>query len=147
MPRTSNCSCSPELVPRCLAILQRGGGAWAKNPNSGSWKVVALDAAAGPPIRMNADGTFEWIIDQSQTIRRRWRAAAQNELKYGYVNQYNCKLCGDKKGTVALLEKGEHDMNWLVTRVLTDTADGRDGILLESVDGRSYTASRLKSAR
>ena len=75
---------APPIAPVPLSWFQGvwqsykgGGGAWAKNPNSGSWKVVALDAAAGPPIRMNADGTFEWIINQSQTIRGRWRGRAK----------------------------------------------------------------------
>jgi len=122
---------APPIAPVPLSWFQGvwqtfkgGGGAWAKNATSGSWKVVALDVAAGPPIRFNADGTYEWIVDQSQTLRGVWRAAAPGDLKYGYVNQYNCKGCGDRRGTVALLEKGEYGGNWLHSRVLTDTADG-----------------------
>jgi hypothetical protein len=113
-----------------------GGGAWAKNPVSGSWKVTALDAAGAPPIRINGDGTFEWIIDSKTTVNGRWRRAQASELKYGY----------EKLGTAILLIKGEDDKNWLVTRQLVETSDGRDRVLIERTDlGLTYRGNRVSS--
>jgi hypothetical protein len=111
-----------------------GGGAWQKNPSTGSWKVVGLDVAGAPPIRISADGTYEWVINDVQTIRGQWRPAAQSEWKYGY----------EKKGTVLLLQQGEDGKNWLVTRELVGTKDGRDRILIERVDlGTTYRGNRV----
>ncbi len=114
-----------------------GGGAWQQNASTGSWHVTGLDSAGAPPIRIAADGTFEWVINNAKTIRGRWRAAQTAELKYGY----------DKKGTAILLEKGEDDANWLVTRELVSTATGRDRILLERADlGTTYRGNRIGAA-
>ena len=111
-----------------------GGGAWQKNPTTGSWRVVGLDVAGAPPIRIAADGTYEWVINETQTIRGKWRAAAQPEFKFGY----------DKRGTVILLEHGEDGKDWLMTRELVGTADGRDRILLERLDlGLTYRGNRV----
>ena len=110
-----------------------GGGAWSRNPSTGSWRVTGLDVAGAPPIRLAADGSYEWIINNTETIRGRWSAAQQNELKYGY----------DRKGTVMLIERGEFGQNWLVTRELVGTADGRDRIVLESPDGLTYRGNRV----
>ncbi len=115
-------------------LFTGGGGAWQKNPVTSSWKVVGLDAAGAPPIRINGDGTYEWVIDHSQTISGRWRKAAPSELKYGY----------EKRGTTILLVKGESGKNWLVSRELVSTTDGRDRILIERVDlGLTYRGNRV----
>lgn len=111
-----------------------GGGAWQKNPSTGSWRVVGLDTAGAPPIRISADGSFEWVINQTTTAKGRWRKAEQSELKYGY----------DKRGTLIILLRGEDDKNWLVTRELAGTSDGRDRILIERTDlGLTYRGNRI----
>lgn len=111
-----------------------GGGAWQKNPSTGSWKVVGLDVAGAPPIQIRADGSYEWVIDSKQTIKGKWRPALAGERKYGY----------DKRGTVILIEEGESGKNWLVSRELVGTNDGRDRILIERVDlGTTYRGNRV----
>jgi hypothetical protein len=127
---------SPEWFQGVWQLNKGGGGAWQKNPSTGSWRVTGLDVAGAPPVRLSAGGTFEWVISATETIRGRWRPAQPSEWKYGY----------DRKGTVMLLEKGEFGQNWLVTRDLTGTADGRDRIALESPDGLSYRGNRVGAA-
>jgi len=113
-----------------------GGGAWAKNRITGSWKVTALDVAGAPPIRISADGTYEWIIDDKQVINGQWHRAAQSELKYGY----------DKRGTTLVLVKGEGGMDWLVSRQLTGNKEGRDRILIEGAKiGLTYWGNRVSN--
>jgi hypothetical protein len=115
-------------------LFTGGGGAWQKNPTTNSWKIVGLNVAGAPPIMIKADGTYEWIIDQAITIRGQWRKAAQSELKYGY----------DKRGTTVILLKGESDKNWLVSRELIGTSDGRDRVLIERTDlGLTYRGNRV----
>ena len=133
---------APPIAPVAEAWFQGvwqlnkgGGGAWQKNPSTGSWKVVGLDVAGAPPIRISPGGTFDWVINDKQTISGRWRTAAANERKYGY----------DKKGTVILLQQGEDGKDWLVTRELVGTTDGRDRILIERVDlGLTYRGNRVR---
>ena len=111
-----------------------GGGAWQKNPRTGSWKVVGLDVAGAPPIKISSDGTYEWVLDHARTIAGRWRKAETGELKYGY----------DRRGTTIILLKGEDDKNWLVSRELVGTSDGRDRILIERTDlGLTYRGNRV----
>jgi hypothetical protein len=115
-----------------------GGGAWQKNSTTGSWKVVGLDTAGAPPIRINANGTYEWVIDHVKTVNGQWRKAASSELKYGY----------EKRGTTIILLKGEDDKNWLVSRELVGTSDGRDRILIERTDlGLTYRGNRVGVGR
>ncbi|WP_155121335.1 hypothetical protein [Bryobacter aggregatus] len=119
-------------------LFSGGGGAYAKNAITGSWKVIGLDVAGAPPIAIQADGTYEWIIDSKKTIHGRWRDAMSADLKYGY----------DKLGTTILLEAGADGKNWLVTRELTGTADGRDRILIEGTDlGITYGGSRVATTK
>lgn len=111
-----------------------GGGAWQKNPTTGSWHVKALDVAGAPPIRINADGTYEWVINDRETIKGQWRKAAPSELKYGY----------DKLGLTIILLNGEDHKNWLVSRKLVGSSDGRDRILIERTDlGLTYWGKRV----
>lgn len=113
-----------------------GGGAWAKNPVTGSWHVTALDVAGAPPIRINSDGTFEWILDSTKVARGRWHRAAPSELKSGY----------EKRGTAILLVNGEDGKDWLVTRELVGGSDSRERILLERKDlGLTYWGRRLST--
>ncbi len=143
-PRDLKTCTAPELPPVAVAWLHGvwqlstgGGGAWAKNPTTGSWKVIGLDVAGAPPIRINPDGTYEWIIDSAQTIRGRWHVAAPPERKYGY----------EKLGTVIVLENGESGKNWLVSRKLVSSDDNRDRILIERVDlGLTYWGKRVGAA-
>lgn len=112
-----------------------GGGAWMKNPTTGSWRVKGLDSAGAPPIRINGDGTYEWVIDHSVTVKGVWRKAAANELKYGY----------EKLGTAVLIVAGESGKNWLVTREVVSTKDGRDRVLIERTDlGLTYRGNRVQ---
>jgi hypothetical protein len=142
VPPTGLKTCkAPDIAPVDEAwfvgvwqLFTGGGGAWQKNPTTNSWKVVGLDAAGAPPIRINQDGSYEWIIDQKQTITGKWRRAAASELKYGY----------EKRGTTILLLNGESGKNWLVSRELVSTSDGRDRILIERVDlGLTYRGNRI----
>ena len=111
-----------------------GGGAWAKNPTTGSWKVIGLNTAGAPPIRINGDGSYEWVINDKVTVRGTWRTAAVTERKYGY----------EKLGTVILLQRGEDGKDWLVSRQLVSTTDGQDQILIERVDlGLTYRGDRI----
>jgi hypothetical protein len=119
-------------------LFTGGGGAWQKNPSTGSWKVVGLDAAGAPPIRISANGTYDWVINQTKTVAGRWRKAEQSELKYGY----------EKRGTAIILLKGEDEKNWLVTRELVSGSDGRDRILIERTDlGLTYRGNRVGPVR
>ena len=131
---------APVAEPWFVGVWQLftgGGGAWQKNPVTSSWKIVGLDAAGAPPIRIDNNGTYEWVIDSSQTITGQWRKAAASELKYGY----------EKRGTTIILIKGESGKNWLVSRVLVGTSNGRDQILIERVDlGLTYRGSRVGKA-
>ncbi len=59
-------------VPWFIGVWQLstgGGGAWQKNQSTGSWRVVGLDVAGAPPIRISADGTFDWVIDHATTVK------------------------------------------------------------------------------
>jgi hypothetical protein len=128
---------APVSEPWFIGVWQLvtgGGGAWQKNPVTNSWKVVGLDVAKAPPIRISADHTYDWIIDATKTAHGHWRQAAQSELKYGY----------DKLGTAIILLNGEDGKNWLVTRKLVSTDDGRDKILIERTDlGLTYWGNRV----
>jgi hypothetical protein len=140
-PKSLKTCTAPDIAPvpeswfaGVWQLFTGGGGAWQKNPTTGSWKVIGLDVAGAPPIRIKQDGTYEWVIDATQTIAGQWRKAAQSELKYGY----------DKRGTTILLIKAESGKNWLVSRELTGTADGRDRVLIERVDlGITYSGNRV----
>jgi hypothetical protein len=115
-------------------LFNGGGGAWMKSTKR-DWHVGTLDAAHAPPITLTADGRYTWVLDSKTTIRGQWRAAQKSELKDGY----------EKLGTAILLLNGESDKNWLVTRQLVGTDDGRDRILIERVDlGLTYRGGRVK---
>ncbi len=119
-------------------LFKGGGGAYAQNRVTGTWKVIGLDVAGTPPIGIKTDGSYEWVIDSKITVRGQWRLAAQSELKYGY----------DKRGTTILLERGEDGANWLVSRTLVGTDDGQDKILIERVDlGLSYSGGRMPGSK
>ena len=114
-------------------LFTGGGGAYVKNQTTGDWKVKALNVAAAPPLVILADGSFVWTIDSKRTARGQWRLAQQSELKDGYA----------KLGTAIILLKGEDDKDWLITRELTSTSDGRDRILIERKDlGLTYRGNR-----
>jgi hypothetical protein len=115
-------------------LFNGGGGAWMKSTKR-DWHVGRLDAAHAPPITLTGDGRYTWVLDSKTTIRGQWRAAQKSELKDGY----------EKLGTAILLLNGESDKNWLVTRQLVGTDDGRDRILIERVDlGLTYRGGRVK---
>jgi hypothetical protein len=115
-----------------------GGGAWAKNPVTGSWKVTALDVAGAPPILIRKDGSYEWVIDAKTVVKGSWRGATKAELKYGY----------EKLGTTIILLQGESGKDWLVTRKVMGSADGRDRILIERRDlGLTYWGKRVGAAQ
>ncbi len=134
--------CRPEppiadvSVPWLIGVWQLvtgGGGAWQKNSVTNSWKVVGLDVAKAPPIRISVDGTFDWVIDDKQTVHGLWRRAAKSELKYGY----------EKLGTTIILPNGEDGKNCLFSRNLVSADDGRDRILIErTYPGLTYRGNR-----
>lgn len=69
-PATGLKTCeAPEMAPVPVPwfvgvwhLTTGGSGAWAKNPSTGSWKVVGLDAAGAPPIRISADGSYYLVF-------------------------------------------------------------------------------------
>ena len=140
-PRSLKTCKAPDIAPvsetwfvGVWQLFNGGGGAWQKNPTTNSWKVVGLNAAGAPPIRFDKDGSYEWVLDSTQTVKGKWRIAQTSELKYGY----------EKRGTTAILLNGESGKNWLISRELTSSDDGRDRILIERTDlGLTYRGNRV----
>ena len=98
----------------------------------GKGYLVVGTGAHVPPLAINVDGTFVWIIDSKTTVRGKWRKMADNELKYG------------TKGPAVLLMKGEDGKDWEVWKKGVNPANNRDAINIERMDlGLSYQGTRL----
>ena len=113
--------------PGTWRLVTGGGGAYVKKGED--YKVIGLDVAKSPPLTIRADGSYTWVIDSKTTLNGHWHVAASNELKYGY----------EKRGLTLMLEHGESDKDWLVSRDLAYATGGGDAILIERRDlGLTY---------
>jgi hypothetical protein len=132
---------APAPVPQTFFVgtwdlFNGGGGVWVKKgADDHDPHVRALAAAQAPPLTLRDDGQYTWVIDSHTTVSGRWRLALTAERKYGY----------EKLGTTIIVLAGESGKNWLVSRDLTGTSDGRDRILIERTDlGLTYRGNRIR---
>jgi hypothetical protein len=94
--------------------------------------LVVGSGAHVPPLQINADGSYTWVLDSRTTVRGRWRAMAENELRSG------------TKSPAILLLNAEGGKNWEVWRTGVNPGDNRDAIGIERMDlGLSYAGTRL----
>ena len=94
--------------------------------------LVVGSGAHVPPLQINANGTYTWTLDSRTTVRGRWRAMVENELRSG------------TKLPAILLLNAEDGKNWEVWRTGVNPGDNRDAIGIERMDlGLSYTGARL----
>lgn len=115
-------------------LFTGGGGHWEKK-GSGDWHVKAGEVAKAPPLVIDKNGTYTWVIDSKTTVKGNWHVAEKSELKYGYEN----------RGLTLLLAKGEDGKDWLVSRDLAYASDGGDAILIERRDlGLTYRGYKKK---
>ena len=142
LPASGLKSCTgaaPEAVTQAFFVgtwdlFIGGGGAWQKK-GTDDWHVGALDAANAPPLTIRGNGRYTWVLDSRTTTDGAWRLAQAAERKDGY----------EKRGTTIVLLAGESGKNWLVSRELTGTSDGRDRILIERTDlGLTYRGNRSR---
>lgn len=94
--------------------------------------LVVGPGAHVPPLQINADGSYVWTIDSKTTVRGKWRAMADNELRSG------------TKAPAILLMNAEGGKNWEVWRSGVNAGNNRDAISVEAMDlGQSYRGTRL----
>lgn len=94
--------------------------------------LVVGSGAHVPPLQINADGSYVWVIDSRTTIRGKWRAMLQDELRSG------------TRLPAVLLVNGEGGKNWEVWRTGVNAGNNRDAIAVERMDlGESYQGTRL----
>ncbi|MEP6574063.1 MAG: hypothetical protein ABJD11_15280 [Gemmatimonadota bacterium] len=94
--------------------------------------LVVGPGAHVPPLQINADGTYTWIIDRQTTIRGRWRPVAEKEMRSG------------TRAPAILLLNAEGGKNWEVWRTGVNQGNNRDAIGVERMDlGESYQGTRL----
>lgn len=117
-------------------LFNGGGGAWVKkSADDHDPHVRPLEAAHAPPFVVHGNGQYTWQLDSRTTVDGKWRLALASELKDGY----------EKRGTTIIVLAGESGKNWLVSRALVGTSDGRDRILIERTDlGLTYRGTRLR---
>ncbi len=95
--------------------------------------LVVGPGAHAPPLQINADGSYVWIIDRQQTVRGKWRLLANHELRSG------------TKPPAILLIKAEAGRDWQVWNTGVNQGNKRDAIGVERMDlGQSYQGTRLK---
>jgi len=95
--------------------------------------LVVGPGAHVPPLKINGDGSYIWVIDSRTTIRGRWRTLAANELRSG------------TKAPAILLINGEHGKNWEVWKTGVNQGNNRDAIGVERMDmGLSAIGTRLQ---
>jgi hypothetical protein len=94
--------------------------------------LVVGSGAHVPPLQINTDGSYVWVIDSRTTIRGKWRAMSQNELRSG------------TRLPAVLLLNGEGGKNWEVWKTGVNPGNNRDAISVERMDlGESYQGTRL----
>lgn len=109
-----------------------GPTAHYENIDSKGYLVVGPGAHA-PPLQINADGSYAWVLDSRTIARGRWRSLATNEMRSG------------TKGPAIVLMNGESGKNWQVSRRGVNSSNNRDAIDLERMDlGLSYQGTRLQ---
>jgi hypothetical protein len=98
----------------------------------GKGYLVVGPGAHIPPLRINADNTYVWVIDSKTTIRGRWRSMTAGELRAG------------TKAPAILLLAGESGKNWEVWKTGANQGNNRDAISVERMDlGLSAMGTRL----
>lgn len=95
--------------------------------------LVVGPGAHVPPLKINADGSYIWVIDSRTTIRGKWRTMAANELRSG------------TKSPAILLLNGESGKNWEVSKSGVNQGNNRDAISVDRMDiGLSAMGTRLQ---
>ena len=98
----------------------------------GKGYLVVGPGAHVPPLRINADHTYIWVIDSKTTVRGTWRSMTASELRA------NTKL------PAILLMKGESGANWEVSRKGVNAGNNHDTIDIDRMDlGLSAVGTRL----
>ena len=109
-----------------------GPTAHYENIDSKGYLVVGPGAHA-PPLQINADGSYAWVLDSKTIVRGKWRVLAANEMRNG------------TKGPAVVLMNGEDGKNWQVSRGGVNPSNNRDAINLDRMDlGLSYQGTRLQ---
>jgi len=109
-----------------------GPTAHYENIDSKGYLVVGSGAHA-PPLQINADGSYVWVLDSRTIVRGKWRVLAANEMRNG------------TKGPAVVLMNGEDGKNWQVSRGGVNPSNNRDAIDLDRMDlGLSYKGTRLQ---
>ncbi len=94
--------------------------------------LVVGSGAHVPPLQINSDATYVWVLDSRTTVRGRWRAMAANELRSG------------TRAPAILLLNAEGGKNWEVWKTGVNQGNNRDAIGVERMDlGESYQGTRL----
>ena len=94
--------------------------------------LVVGRGAHVPPLQINPNGSYVWVIDRRTTIQGKWRSLAANELRSG------------TKLPAILLMHGEDGKNWEVWKTGVNTGNNRDAISVERMDmGLSAMGTRL----
>ncbi len=94
--------------------------------------LVVGPGAHVPPLQVNADGSYVWVIDSKTTLKGQWRTLADKELRAG------------TKPPAILLMKAEGGKDWEVWKTGTNAGNNRDAISVERMDlGQSVQGTRL----
>jgi len=95
--------------------------------------LVVGSGAHVPPLQVNADGTYTWVIDSRITINGKWRSLSASEMRSG------------TKPPAILLMNGEDGKNWQISRRGVNPSNNRDAIDINRMDiGLSYMGTRLQ---
>ena len=94
--------------------------------------LVVGPGAHVPPLQINADGSYIWVLDSRTTIHGKWREMATSELRSG------------TKAPAILLLNAEGGKSWELWRTGVNAGNNRDAIGVERMDlGESYAGTRL----
>ena len=94
--------------------------------------LVVGRGAHVPPLQIDANGRYVWVIDSRTTIHGKWRSLAANELRAG------------TKPPAILLMHGEGGKDWEVWKSGVNAGNNRDAISVERMDmGLSAMGTRL----
>jgi hypothetical protein len=97
--------------------------------------IVVAAGATAPPLTINADGTYAWVVDGNTIINGRWRKMDVGEMKYGTAD----------KAPAIMLMNGYSGKDWQVTRSGVRLSDKRDQLGVERMDlGLSFLATRMR---